>query len=192
MEVHLRVVSEEPIEACDASNDDIPGDVCGIEDCQPLVILLVGDVEIFFKPDDLGVADVGSIEERAEEEEGKDRQDSLIPWVSVFCLEEKSLKTDTEWSFLPRVHLPQYSSGHAAMVFAVGVGPLHLLNGGSLAHLVGIRSMIVRSHVSRCEVHLQSVACRSVRWPRLPSWNKLLYHLKKTVKSQLAMPLVTR
>lgn len=38
------------------------------------------------------------------------------------------------------------------MVLAVGDGPLHLLSGGPLAHLVGIRSMIVRRHVSKCEV----------------------------------------
>lgn len=81
--------SEVPLEACDRRDGDTPGNVRGIEDCQTLVILLVGDVEIFFEADDLGVADISSIEERAEKEKGKDRQDS-VPLVSGFCISQSS------------------------------------------------------------------------------------------------------
>jgi hypothetical protein len=55
----------------------IPCDVGGVKHCQPLVVLQVGDAEVVFEANDLGVADVGAVEERTEEEQGEDGEDSV-------------------------------------------------------------------------------------------------------------------
>lgn len=68
------------------SDGGVPRNVCGIEDCQTLRVLGIGEVKILFKTDNSGVADVGSIEERAEKEEGKDRQNPVLLSVNDVCV----------------------------------------------------------------------------------------------------------
>lgn len=60
----------------------VPRNIRSIEDCQTLSVLGIGQVKILFETDNSGVADVGSIEKRAEKEERKDRQDSVLVLVN--------------------------------------------------------------------------------------------------------------
>ena len=44
---------------------DSPKDICCVENSQTGVVLLVGDTEILFETDNLGIAHVGTVEEGA-------------------------------------------------------------------------------------------------------------------------------
>ena len=56
----------------------LPENISGIKYCQPLIVLQISDVQVSFEPEDACVADVCAVEERAEEEEGKDGQDARV------------------------------------------------------------------------------------------------------------------
>jgi hypothetical protein len=66
----------------------IPGNVGGVKHSQALIVLQVGDAEIALEADGFGVADVGAVEEGAEEEKRQDREDSVLvsgPLLFVLC-----------------------------------------------------------------------------------------------------------
>jgi hypothetical protein len=54
-----------------------PGDVGGVKHGHALVVLQVGNSEVALEADDFGVADVGAVEERTEEEQGEHGEDSV-------------------------------------------------------------------------------------------------------------------
>lgn len=56
----------------------LPENISGVKYCQSLIVLQVRDVQVSLEPEDAGVADVCAVEERAEEEEGKDWQDAGV------------------------------------------------------------------------------------------------------------------
>lgn len=55
--------------------NNMPGNVSRVEDSQALVVLGVVDAKVLFETNDLRVADVGSIEKGAQEQQGQKRQD---------------------------------------------------------------------------------------------------------------------
>jgi hypothetical protein len=55
----------------------VPGDVGRVKHGKALVVLQVGDAEVALEADDFGIANIGAVEEGAEEEEGEDGEDSV-------------------------------------------------------------------------------------------------------------------
>lgn len=56
----------------------LPGDVSRIEGTEPNRVLVVGHVRICLKAQDLCVADIRAVNERAEEQQREDRQDPVL------------------------------------------------------------------------------------------------------------------
>lgn len=72
----------------------VPGDVGGVEDGQALVILQVGEAEIFLETQDFGVADIGTVKKRAKEKESEDGDDPVcVRWFDG-CQRSETTQSD--------------------------------------------------------------------------------------------------
>lgn len=60
-----------------------PGNVGGVKDGEALRVLVVRDAHVGLEAEDLCVADVGPVQERAEEQKRQNRHDSVVVIIPV-------------------------------------------------------------------------------------------------------------
>ena len=61
----------------------LPCDVCRVKDSQSLVVLMVCHTQVLLEVIETSVSDIGSVEERAQEQDCQDGKDST--WLSDGC-----------------------------------------------------------------------------------------------------------